>query len=203
MNIDPVKDFRGQKTEAEFAFWNQFDEARTFDRPKYSELIQTAMVDQLALRFVPLGGGRNRAQIIRWETLLRLSIGSSGSMLGFIKVSGGIRSLASKLGADHVSLWRDLGRWNEKGLIRVWAKSKSSQRAIVGIQIPAITEWLIWIGSSSLVRYGGRYGTASPRQLRYAVHLALKGHQPFPPSLIESRGDAAALIDSLLSEGRR
>jgi hypothetical protein len=141
--------------------------------------------------------GRNRSQQERWAQTVNLAAGPNGKELGFIRVhAGGVRGLAKRLNVSHQSLWRDLGAWGTKGLIRMWKEPAPEGDVLVGIQVPFLTEWFQWIASNrhdSLHRFGGG---ASPRQIDKILHLALNTGSPIPPT-IDGYSHASGLIRTL------
>jgi hypothetical protein len=66
--------------------------------------------------------------------------------LGFFKVEGGLRGLAQELSTDHTTLSRNLKTWAERPypLVRTDFEPLSDCKSLGWIQIPLLTDWLIW-----------------------------------------------------------
>ena len=90
-------------------------------------------------------GMRQKTMRDRWSQLIHLTA-ATPTALGFFKVDGGLRGLAETLNTDHTTLFRNLKTWVERPypLVRTDLGSRSDRQPLRWIQIPLLTDWLIW-----------------------------------------------------------
>ena len=90
-------------------------------------------------------GMRQKTMRDRWSQLVELTA-ATPTALGFFKVDGGLRGLAETLNTDHTTLFRNLKTWAERPypLVRTDLGSRSDRQPLRWIQIPLLTDWLIW-----------------------------------------------------------
>ena len=106
-------------------------------------LVVRAFSSQLATRSG--FGMRQKTMRDRWSQLVELTA-ATPTALGFFKVDGGLRGLAETLNTDHTTLFRNLKTWAKRPypLVRTDLGSRSDRQPLRWIQIPLLTEWLIW-----------------------------------------------------------
>jgi len=90
-------------------------------------------------------GMRQKTMRARWSQLIQLTA-ATPTALGFFKVEGGLRGLAQELSTDHTTLSRNLKTWAERPypLVRTDFEPLSDCKSLGWIQIPLLTDWLIW-----------------------------------------------------------
>jgi len=194
---ESVSAFIAAREEAEAELWFQSPGLRFRSGIRNSEAFPSAHLKMIVEGLSSIGGGRNRTQSRRWASLLRVLMNPMNRhQLGFFKVSGGVRSLATELGCNHSSLWRDLKRWQDEGLVNLWSRPSTSQGALVGLQIRPVTTWLIWVGSLSISR---QFGLPAPtfRQTTLLLGLSFKAGAKWPPLHVATAAQVSAEIDRL------
>ncbi len=90
-------------------------------------------------------GMRQKTMRDRWSQLIQLTA-ATPTALGFFKIEGGLRGLAQELSTDHTTLSRNLKTWAERPypLVRTDFDLLSDCKSLGWIQIPLLTDWLIW-----------------------------------------------------------
>jgi hypothetical protein len=88
---------------------------------------------------------RQKTMRDRWSQLIQLTA-ATPTALGFFKIEGGLRGLAQELSTDHTTLSRNLKTWAERPypLVRTDFDLLSDCKSLGWIQIPLLTDWLIW-----------------------------------------------------------
>ena len=107
------------------------------------KLVVRAFCSELATRSG--FGMRQKTMRDRWSQLVELTA-ATPTALGFFKVEGGLRGLAQELSTDHTTLSRNLKTWAERPypLVRTDFDLLSDCKSLGWIQIPLLTDWLIW-----------------------------------------------------------
>ena len=81
-----------------------------------------------------------------WQALVK-RCADNPRALGFLRVDGGLRGLGEELGIDHTTLSRRLKAWETRHppLVMTGYEQRSRAReSLALIQIPLLTEWLLW-----------------------------------------------------------
>ena len=109
--------------------------------------VRNLLVKTFSLELTARSGFGMRQQTMRdrWSRLVQLTAAGPKS-LGVFKVNGGLRGLAQELSTDHTTLFRNLKTWEERPypLVRTDFHLKPDCRSLGWIQIPLLTDWLIW-----------------------------------------------------------
>ena len=165
-----------------------------------SELLPGKLVAEIVEWLARSHVGRNQSQVDRWHRLLTRAARNNGEDFGYFEWGGGgTRSLANTLSVSQKSISRSIKTWTDRGLVRPFWSHGQGGRNLVGLHVPALTEWLIWLSRS---RYEALYGRGSHPtifQVTEVMRLAIACGSPVPPSL-GSRDETAQLIVALKSE---
>ena len=144
--------------------------------------------------------GRTASQRQRWKALVQESVKRPKS-LGFVEFKDGTDGLALKLGVGDQSTWsRTLKKWStvEPPLVECGSAPKGRGRPQLKIvQIPLLTEWLLWVVQTTSIRLNPR-----GRDYLWESHIrdlpALAIRQLWPPGSPDlSRDQADRIIDGL------
>ena len=152
----------------------------------------TAVIESLSQMQV----GRKRTQQGRWRKLLEIASGRNGEELGFIRLKSGVRQLAKRMSVPHTSLWRDLLTLQEAKRIRLWKESRSGNETVVGIQVIALTEWLVWVSAKRAAAHEHVIGAATFPQIKRIFFECLEAGFEVPMH-IDSRASAIRVIDQM------
>lgn len=146
-------------------------------------------------------GMRQQTMRDRWSRLVQLTAATPNS-LGFFKVKGGLRGLAQELGTDHTTLSRNLKAWEERAypLVRTDFHLQSDAKSLGWIQIPLLTDWLIWTAEQR-----AHLGTSQSTDLYRSTVIKLTEYMvPMgitPPCDIES--DEARFLLDVIKESKK
>ena len=152
--------------------------------------------------------GRTSSQQERWKALVQASTKSSKS-LGFVKTTDGTHGLALQLGVGDQSTWsRSLKKWSTGDYPLVvfgmgikinpeTGKGKRGHPHLQIVQIPLLTEWLLWVAEANAIRLN-----PMGRDYLWESHireLSVLGIRELftPPSLDISRAQADRDIEEL------
>ena len=155
-------------------------------------LVVRAFSSQLATRSG--FGMRQKTMRDRWSQLVELTA-ATPTALGFFKVDGGLRGLAETLNTDHTTLSRNLKTWAKRPypLVRTDLGSRSDRQPLRWIQIPLLTEWLIWTAEQRARLESGQpgalYETTIVGLTEYMIPMGIT-----PPCDITSE-EASGLVD--------
>jgi hypothetical protein len=165
-----------------------------------SELLPGKLVAEIVEWLARSHVGRNQSQVDRWRRLITRAARNNGEDFGYFEWgAGGTRSLANALSVPQKSISRSIKTWTDRGLVRPFWSHGQGGRNLVGLHVPALTEWLVWLSRS---RYEALYGPGSHPtifQVTEVMRLAIACGAPVPPSL-GSRDATAQLIVALKSE---
>jgi hypothetical protein len=150
-------------------------------------------------------GMRRETVRARWRSLLSIASSKPASM-GFIPLDDGIRELASLTKSGHSTLFRNLVSWSEPSppLIEIALTKKVGQQPQVGlINIPSLTEWLLFTSTLRAAKESGQRNAAGFDQIRKLTQLYIAENLP-PPSANEifTWQEAKHLIETIEKVGR-
>jgi hypothetical protein len=141
----------------------------------------------------------------RQEQRQRLSVlvehSARGRQIGFLRAGkGGSRALAARLQVPTASLKRDLRAMEADGKAQLWhTRAGGRHDALVGVQLPLVTEFMVWLGANLFAALTVPAGAPTTNQVRKVLHLAMTLGWSALPTL-ESRSQASALIETMSSE---
>ncbi|MEE2769395.1 MAG: hypothetical protein VX833_09300 [Actinomycetota bacterium] len=116
----------------------------------------------------------------RWLRLVELA-GSRPAALGFVQVDGTLRTLAKQLRADQATLARNLRAWERRDQPPVVVESIRGKKPTVLVQLPLLTDWLLWTADARAVLQRGHQGFIGADVIRQvAVTLIGRGLGPPP-----------------------
>jgi hypothetical protein len=95
-----------------------------------------------------------------WQALVK-RCADNPQALGFLRVDGGLRGLGEELGIDHTTLSRSLRAWETRHppLVMTGYEQRSRARESLSlIQIPLLTEWLLWTAEVRAQRLSNQPG---------------------------------------------
>jgi len=102
-----------------------------------------------------------------WQALVK-RCADSPRAVGFMRVEGGLRGLGAELGVDHTTLSRSLKAWETRHppLVATGYEQRSRAReSLALIQIPLLTEWLLWTADARARWLSHLPGVAGDRQI--------------------------------------
>ena len=117
----------------------------------------------------------------RWSKLVPLSAAKPNS-LGFITARDGIVEIAEEMRCDPSTLFRNLKTWSEKvpPLVEVgFVKKPKRQPQVALLQIPILTEWLLFTAATRGAKEAGLPHAARFEQIRELTELYIA--QAIPP----------------------
>jgi len=132
----------------------------------------------------------------RWCALLELGI-SKPATLGFIDVRSGLRGLAEDLETSASTLSRNLRQWESSPttLVRLGHQKRDRGRPeLVVIQIPLLTEWLLWVAEAKAEFVVRPWGTLGFQQIRQVVAAQASLGLPPPSSARVGKEEARRLL---------
>ena len=140
------------------------------------------------------GVGRTVSQRSRWTALVNAAVRQPGT-LGFVEVGDGTNWLAETLGCGDQSTWsRTLTKWSRTEPALVVCGSATRRRGrpkLQIVQIPLLTEWLVWTAQANAVALNPRgrdlMWTTTVRALATAAIPQL--WPPPSPELARSKAD--------------
>tara|TARA_B100000579_G_scaffold137700_1_gene111783 strand:- start:274 stop:900 length:627 start_codon:yes stop_codon:yes gene_type:complete len=128
-------------------------------------------------------GMRRQSMRDRWKEIVKLA-SDKPAALGFIKVEGGLSGLAEDIGAEPETLFRNLVNWSqrESPLVNVGhMKEDGLKPQISQVQVPLLTEWLLFAASARAYKTGNMKNAASWSQVYEIVELCIPIGFPAPP----------------------
>jgi hypothetical protein len=117
----------------------------------------------------------------RWADLVALATAKPNS-LGFVSTKGGIVEIAEEMRCDPSTLFRNLKTWSEKvpPLVEVgFVKKPKRQPQVSLLQIPILTEWLLFTAATRGAKEAGLPHAARFEQIRELTELYIG--QAIPP----------------------
>ena len=151
-------------------------------------------------------GMRRRSVRERWTALVGLAIAKPNS-LGFVSTDGGIVEIAEEMRCDPSTLFRNLRTWSAKvpPLVEVgFVKKPKRQPQVALLQIPLLTEWLLFTAATRGAKEAGLPHAARFEQIRELTELHIA--QAIPPPVtagVFTWQEAQTLIDQVKQLGQR
>ena len=118
----------------------------------------------------------------RWSKLVSLSAAKPNS-LGFITARDGIVEIAEEMRCDPSTLFRNLKSWTNKEppLVEVgFVKKPKRQPQVALLQIPILTEWLLFTAATRGAKEAGLPHAARFEQIRELTELYIAQAIPRP-----------------------
>lgn len=128
-------------------------------------------------------GMRRQSMRDRWTEIVKLA-SDKPAALGFIKVEGGLSGFAEDIGVEPETLFRNLVSWSQREtpLVNVGhMKEDGLKPQISQVQVPLLTEWLLFAASARAYKTGDIKNAASWDQLYKIVELCIPIGFPAPP----------------------
>ena len=114
----------------------------------------------------------------QWFKLVELA-GSRPDSLGFIERKGNLKNFSKELRIKEELIQKNLKAWSRRKNPPVIYETHSGKKSRVVIQIPLLTEWLLWVADSRSVVHSGLKGFINFRTINdVAVSLISKGVMP-------------------------
>ena len=143
-------------------------------------------------------GMRRQSVRERWADLVALATAKPNS-LGFVSTKGGIVEIAEEMRCDPSTLFRNLKTWSEKvpPLVEVgFVKKPKRQPQVALLQIPLLTEWLLFTAATRGAKEAGLPHAARFEQIRELTEMYIA--QAIPPPVtggVLTWQEAQTLID--------
>ena len=129
----------------------------------------------------------------QWFKLVDLA-GARPDSLGFIERKGNLKKFAKELKVKEEEIQKNLKAWSRRKNSPVIYETHSGKKARITIQIPLLTEWLLWVADSRSVVHRGMKGYLNFRTINeLTTSLISKGISP-PPEKSLLPVDAARMI---------
>ena len=129
----------------------------------------------------------------QWFKLVDLA-GARPDSLGFIERKGNLKKFAKELKVKEEDIQKNLKAWSRRKNPPVIYETHSGKKARITIQIPLLTEWLLWVADSRSVVHRGMKGYLNFRTINeLTTSLISKGISP-PPEKNLLPVDAARMI---------
>tara|TARA_B110000014_G_scaffold188850_1_gene137649 strand:- start:49 stop:768 length:720 start_codon:yes stop_codon:yes gene_type:complete len=134
----------------------------------------------------------------RWSALVALAAVKPNS-LGFVSVSDGVVGIAEEMRCDPSTVFRNLKTWSEKvpPLVEVgFVKKPKRQPQVALLQIPILTEWLLFTAAARGAKEAGLLNAARFEQIRELTGLYIaQGIPPPQTGGVLTWQEAQTLID--------
>ncbi|HJL91954.1 MAG: hypothetical protein QF837_08060 [Acidimicrobiales bacterium] len=145
---------------------------------------------KVAIRSYGMRGSDLQSQ---WFKLVDLA-GARPDSLGFIERKGNLKKFAKELKVKEEEIQKNLKAWSRRKNSPVIYETHSGKKARITIQIPLLTEWLLWVADSRSVVHRGMKGYLNFRTINeLTTSLISKGISP-PPEKNLLPVDAARMI---------
>ena len=145
---------------------------------------------KVAIRSYGMRGSDLQSQ---WFKLVALA-GTRPDSLGFIERKGNLKKFAKELKVKEEEIQKNLKAWSRRKNPPVIYETHSGKKARITIQIPLLTEWLLWVADSRSVVHRGMKGYLNFRTINeLTTSLISKGISP-PPEKNLLPVDAARMI---------
>jgi len=105
-------------------------------------------------------GMRQATMRNRWRLIVGIAA-DKPLAIGFIQVDGGLRGLGVDLGVDYTTLCRNLNGWQDRQpplVVTGHGKRTRARAPVAIIQIPLLTEWLLWTAEARAHSLGDHRG---------------------------------------------
>ena len=145
---------------------------------------------KVAIRSYGMRGSDFQSQ---WFKLVDLA-GARPDSLGFIERKGNLKKFSKELKVKEDEIQKNLKAWSRRKNPPVIYETHSGKKARITIQIPLLTEWLLWVADSRSVVHRGMKGYLNFRTINeLTTSLISKGISP-PPEKNLLPVDAARMI---------
>ena len=140
-------------------------------------------------------GIRQASMRDRWRLLVGLAA-DKPLALGFISVDGGLRGLGVDLDVDYTTLSRNLNSWESRRpplVVTGHGKRIRARAPVAIIQIPLLTQWLLWTAEARAYSLGGHRGVIGFETIAEIGRALIPLGLP-PPSPMVYRDEARRLL---------
>jgi hypothetical protein len=195
-----LADFEAHHREARSAAFS--GRAGSWEQFQYSDLLPSRARTQVAAAIGDWKqAGRGAEAEGNWRSLVNKSV-AYPTTLGFVGLPNGTTTLAVMLHIRTGSASRCMTRWEARGLIRTYRQVRDRGRpSIVGVEIPAVTETLIWIAERSYDRLVAP-SEVMPTHLALQVAVGwLKAGERWPNTQVRTYADAQVALQDLRARG--
>ena len=145
---------------------------------------------KVAIRSYGMRGSDLQSQ---WFKLVGLA-GVRPDSLGFIERKGNLKKFSKELKIKEELLQKNLKAWNRRKNPPVIYETHFGKRSRIIIQIPLLTDWLLWVADSRSIVHRGMRGYLNFRTINeLTTSLISKGISP-PPEKNLLPVDAARMI---------
>ena len=129
-----------------------------------------------------------------WRAVVR-RCADNPRAVGFMRFDGGLRGLGAELGVDHTTLSRSLKAWGSRHtplVVTGYEQRSRARESLVLIQVPLLTEWLLWTAETRARWLGHQPGHLSDTDIVDIQRVFIP--QGMPPSPDITREDAARML---------
>ena len=132
----------------------------------------------------------------RWRLIVAVAA-DKPLAIGFIQVDGGLRGLGVDLGVDYTTLCRNLNGWEDRRpplVVTGHGKRIGARAPVAIIQIPLLTEWLLWTAEARAHSLGGHRGVIGFETIAEIGRTLIPLGLPPPLSPMVYRDEARRLL---------
>ena len=116
----------------------------------------------------------------QWFKLVDLA-GARPDSLGFIERKGNLKKFAKELKIKEEVIHKNLKAWSRRKNPPVIYETHSGKKSRIIIQIPLLTEWLLWVADSRSVVHRGMKGYLNFRNINELTTSLISKGMPPPP----------------------
>jgi len=145
---------------------------------------------KVAIRSYGMRGSDLQSQ---WFKLVDLA-GARPDSLGFIERKGNLKKFAKELKVKEEEIQKNLKAWSRRKNSPVIYETHSGKKARITIQIPLLTEWLLWVADSRSVVHRGMKGYLNFRTINELTTSLISKGIPPPPEKSLLPVDATRMI---------
>ena len=145
---------------------------------------------KVAIRSYGMRGSDLQSQ---WFKLVDLA-GARPDSLGFIERKGNLKKFAKELKVKEEEIQKNLKAWSRRKNSPVIYETHSGKKARITIQIPLLTEWLLWVADSRSVVHRGMKGYLNFRTINELTTSLISKGIPPPPEKNLLPVDATRMI---------
>ena len=129
----------------------------------------------------------------QWFKLVDLA-GARPDSLGFIERKGNLKKFAKELKIKEEEIQKNLKAWSRRKNPPVIYETHSGKKSRITIQIPLLTEWLLWVADSRSVVHRGMKGYLNFRTINELTTSLISKGIPPPPEKNLLPVDATRMI---------
>ena len=129
-----------------------------------------------------------------WRAVVR-RCADNPRAVGFMRFDGGLRGLGAELGVDHTTLSRSLKAWGSRHtplVVTGYEQRSRARESLVLIQVPLLTEWLLWTAEVRARWLGHQPGHLSDTDIVDIQRMFIPQGPPPPPDI--TRQAAARML---------